>query len=63
MTTSTGDNHAPYTVAIVAMGPSHKDYLSQCISKSGRFQVADETWVIVPIMPYYAWAVPGEKSV
>jgi hypothetical protein len=22
-----------------------------------------ETWVIVPIMPYYAWAVPGEKSV
>jgi len=22
-----------------------------------------ETWVIVPILPYYAWAVPGEKSV
>ena len=21
-----------------------------------------ETWVIVPIMPYYIWAVPGEKS-
>jgi len=46
MTTSTNDNGAPYTVAIVAMGPSHKDYLSECISKSGRFQVADETWAI-----------------
>jgi hypothetical protein len=22
-----------------------------------------ETWVIVPVMPYYAWAFPGEKSV
>jgi hypothetical protein len=22
-----------------------------------------KTWVIVPILPYYAWAVPGEKSV
>jgi hypothetical protein len=22
-----------------------------------------ETWVIVPILPYYAWAVPSEKSV
>lgn len=22
-----------------------------------------ETWVIVPIMPYYAWAKPGERSV
>lgn len=21
-----------------------------------------ETWVVVPIMPYYTWAVPGEKS-
>ena len=21
-----------------------------------------ETWVIAPIMPYYLWAVPGEKS-
>jgi len=21
-----------------------------------------ETWVLVPIMPYYTWAVPGEKS-
>jgi len=21
-----------------------------------------ETWVIVPIMPYYTWSVPGEKS-
>jgi len=22
-----------------------------------------ETWVIVPVLPYYAWAYPGEKSV
>lgn len=22
-----------------------------------------ETWVIVPILPYYVWAVPGDKSV
>jgi hypothetical protein len=22
-----------------------------------------ETWVIVPVLPYYAWAVPGEKTV
>lgn len=22
-----------------------------------------ETWVIIPIMPYYPWAVPGERSV
>jgi hypothetical protein len=22
-----------------------------------------ETWVIVPVLPYYAWAVPNEKSV
>lgn len=22
-----------------------------------------ETWIIVPVMPYYAWAAPGEKSV
>jgi len=21
-----------------------------------------ETWIIVPVMPYYAWALPGEKS-
>lgn len=21
-----------------------------------------ETWVVVPVMPYYTWAVPGEKS-
>jgi hypothetical protein len=21
-----------------------------------------ETWVIVPVLPYYTWAVPGEKS-
>ncbi len=22
-----------------------------------------ETWVIVPVLPYYVWSVPGEKSV
>jgi hypothetical protein len=22
-----------------------------------------ETWIIIPIMPYYAWAVPGEKTI
>jgi len=46
MTTSTGDGGVPYTVAIVAMGPSRNDYISDCISKSSRFQVADETWAI-----------------
>jgi hypothetical protein len=28
------------------MGPSRTDYISECISKSSRFQVADETWAI-----------------
>jgi hypothetical protein len=46
MTTSTNDNGVPYTVAIVAMGPSRSDYIAECISKSSRFQVADETWAI-----------------
>ena len=46
-TTSTGDNEAPYTVAIVAMGPSHADYLKECSQNSGsRFAVADETWAV-----------------
>jgi len=46
MSTSTGDNGNPYTVAIVAMGPSHKDYVDECLNKSSRFGVADETWAI-----------------
>jgi len=46
MITATNDNHAPYTVAIVAMGPSHKDYLEHCLQQSSRFAVADETWAI-----------------
>jgi len=46
MTTSTNDGGVPYTVAIVAMGPSRSDYINDCISKSSRFQVADETWAI-----------------
>lgn len=44
--TSTNDGNLPRTVAIVAMGPSHKDYMADCLAKSGRFQVADETWAI-----------------
>jgi len=46
MSTSTDDNRAPYTVAIVAMGPSHVDYLNECIGAKGRKGVADETWAI-----------------
>ncbi len=46
MSTSTGDNGNPYTVALVAMGPSHAEYVSECAAKSGRWQVADETWCI-----------------
>lgn len=73
MLTSTNDNEAPYSVAIVAMGPSHRDYLSECISKSGRFRVADETWainaiagiiqhdraIIMDALPYFAKAAKG----
>lgn len=46
MTTSTNDQEAPYSVAIVAMGHSHQAYLDECLAKSSRFQVADETWAI-----------------
>lgn len=46
MTTSTNDREMPYTVAIVAMGPSRIDYLNECIANSSRFRVADETWAI-----------------
>jgi len=46
MSTSTGDFEAPYCVAIVAMGPSHAEYVSNCLSGSSRFAVADETWAI-----------------
>jgi hypothetical protein len=46
MLTSTHDHEAPYTVAIVAMGPSHAEYLSDCLRQSSRFRVADETWAI-----------------
>lgn len=44
--TSTGAGIAPYTVAIVAMGPSHTDYTSECANLGGRTNVADETWAI-----------------
>jgi len=45
-TTSTGDNAAPYSVAIVAMGPSHAEYIQECVRCAGRQGVADETWAI-----------------
>lgn len=75
MTTSTGDNGNPYTVAIVAMGPSHQDYLGECIAKSSRHQVADETWAInamggiiqhdrlicMDALPYFAKAARDEN--
>ena len=44
--TSTGAGIAPYTVAIVAMGPSHSDYMNECANLGGRVNVADETWAI-----------------
>lgn len=46
MNTATSDNNKPYVVAIVAMGPSHREYLDACLAKSSRFAVADETWAI-----------------
>lgn len=46
MNTATNDRGIPYTVAIVAMGPSHADYLRECLAPSSRFRVADETWAI-----------------
>lgn len=46
MLTSTNDGDAPYTVAIVGAGPSRNDYVEQCILKSGRRSIADETWAI-----------------
>lgn len=46
MNTSTNDNHVPYVVAIVCMGPSHQDYVNECLSQSSRWKVADETWCI-----------------
>ena len=68
MSTSTDQGDGPYTVAIVAMGPSHKEYISDCIKGSGRFSVADETWavnamagiiehdraIIMDALPYFA---------
>lgn len=46
MTTSTGDKGTPRIIAIVAMGPSHSEYVTECLNKSSRWQVADETWAI-----------------
>jgi len=73
--TSTGDSEAPYTLAIVAMGPSHRDYLSECIAASGRHRVADETWavnamagiiqhdraIIMDALPYFAKAAKEHR--
>lgn len=44
--TSTNDRGIPRCVAIVAMGPSYKDYTDECSAASGRLAVADETWAI-----------------
>lgn len=46
MTTATGDGGRPYSVAIVAMGPSRADYIEECTRMSSRHAVADETWAI-----------------
>lgn len=75
MTTSTGDGHAPYTVALVAMGPTHQQYMNDCIANSGRRMVADETWainamagiiehdraIIMDDLPYFAKAARTEN--
>ena len=45
-TTSTGDNGAPYTVAIVAMGPSRADYMNEAVNGASSDSVADEVWAI-----------------
>lgn len=44
--TSTADRGVPKSVAIVAMGPSHAEYISVCIAQSSRWKVAEETWAI-----------------
>lgn len=68
--TSTADQEAPYTVAIVAMGNSHRDYLDECIRGCSARAVADETWainamgglishdrlIIMDALPYFAKA-------
>lgn len=46
MSTSTADRGIPRSVAIVAMGQSRNEYISDCINKSSRWQVAEETWAI-----------------
>jgi hypothetical protein len=70
MITSTNDREAPYTVAIVAMGPSRNEYIAECSRQSSRFRVADETWainamagviqhdraIIMDALPYFAKA-------
>lgn len=75
MSTSTGDNEKPYCVAIVAMGPSHAEYVAECVAKSSRFAIADETWAInamggvinhdrlicMDSLPYFAKAARSEN--
>lgn len=70
MQTSTGDQETPRVVAIVAMGPSRTDYVTECAAAAGRFRVADETWainamagiiqhdraIIMDALPYFAQA-------
>lgn len=75
MSTSTGDGARPYCVAIVAMGPSYRDYLDDCLRQSSRNAVADETWAInamggviqhdrlicMDALPYFAKAAREEN--
>lgn len=46
MSTSTGDRGMPQSVAIVAMGASVQEYLSDCLRSSSRWKVSEETWAI-----------------
>ena len=76
MTTSTQDQGSPYCVAIVAMGPSHKEFLSDALKASSRWQVADEIWainamagviqhdraIIMDDLPYFAKAARSENA-
>lgn len=46
MNTSTGIGHAPASVAIVALGPSKREYFEECASVCSRRSVAEQTWGI-----------------
>lgn len=46
MSTSTGDQNIPDSVAIVALGPSKSEYFQDCVDKCSRRQVSSEVWAI-----------------